>query len=210
MEFCKNKEYFVGIDSDGTVFDSMKIKHTFSFVPAAVIVFGLEGCADAFKKAEGRINLYSLTRGINRFPGLLMALEEIDKSGTKIEGLDDFREFLDSGLPLSEKGVLSWLEKNSSEMMDKVLQWSRLSDSFFEKGTESLPPFEAATEVIEKMNEKADIMVVSAASTKGLEKDWKKANLENKVSFIAGQDFGKKRNNFFTRRVKGSMQVQCL
>ncbi len=203
MDFCKSKEYFVGIDSDGTVFDSMKIKHTFSFIPAAVIIFGLENCADAFKEAEEKINLYSLTRGINRFPGLLMALEEMAACGVKIEGLDDFRKFIDSGSPLSEKGVIDWLENNPSEIMDKVLQWSRLSDSYFEKGTENLPPFESVTKTVEYMKNKADIMVVSAASSRGLEKDWKNAGLADKVDFIAGQDFGKKKDQLLFAKDKG-------
>ena len=49
MEFVKEKDFFVGIDSDGTAFDSMKIKHTFSFIPAAIEVFGLEACGEAFR-----------------------------------------------------------------------------------------------------------------------------------------------------------------
>jgi len=38
----KSKDFFIGIDSDGTVFDSMTLKHTFSFIPAAIKVFELE------------------------------------------------------------------------------------------------------------------------------------------------------------------------
>ena len=64
MEFYKSREYFVGIDSDGTAFDSMKIKHTHSFIPAAVTIFGLEDYANVFKEAAERINLYSMTRGM--------------------------------------------------------------------------------------------------------------------------------------------------
>ena len=168
LEFCKSREYFVGIDSDGTAFDSMKIKHTHSFIPAAVIIFGLEDYAEAFKEAEEKINLYSTTRGINRFPGLLLALRKIEKLGSEIEGLDEFEEFVNNGSSLSEKGVVEWIEQRPSKIMDKVLQWSRLSDSFFEKGTENLPPFENVKETIEYMNGKVNIMVVSAASSRGL------------------------------------------
>ena len=42
MDFTKTKDFFIGIDSDGTVFDSMTLKHTFSFIPAAIKVFELE------------------------------------------------------------------------------------------------------------------------------------------------------------------------
>ena len=203
MDFCKSKEYFVGVDSDGTVFDSMKIKHTYSFIPAAVIIFELEDYADIFKEAEEKINLYSTTRGINRFPGLLLALRETEKAGSKIEELDEFEEFVKNSSSFSEKGVIEWIEQRPSKIMDKVLQWSRLSDSFFEKGTENLPPFENVKETIAYMNANANIMVVSAASSKSLQKDWKNAGLSDKVDFIAGQEFGKKKEQLLYAKERG-------
>lgn len=101
MKFKKKKEYFIGIDSDGTVFDSMKIKHTDSFIPAAIQIFDLKKCAAEYKEAAERINLYSLKRGVNRFPGLYMALCEMEESGFFQEDMGAFRAYLDSGYALS-------------------------------------------------------------------------------------------------------------
>lgn len=39
MNFTRKKDFFVGVDSDGTAFDSMTIKHTHAFIPAMVRVF---------------------------------------------------------------------------------------------------------------------------------------------------------------------------
>ncbi len=193
----------MGIDSDGTAFDSMKIKHTDSFIPAAVKIFGLEDYADAFKEAAERINLYSMTRGINRFPGLLLTFKEIEKFGLKIDGLDEFSEFIERGSTLSDEGVVEWLEKRPSMIMKKVLQWSRLGDSLFEKATESLLPFVSCKETIKYMNGRANMMVVSAASSKGLQKDWSYAGLSDKVDFIAGQEFGEKKQQLLYAKRKG-------
>lgn len=209
MDFIKEKEYFVGIDSDGTAFDSMKIKHTFSFIPAAIKVFGLESCADAFKEIEERINLYSLNRGINRFPGLLMTFEELIASGHYIpsqadeEGFVNLKMYLESGLPLSNAGFEEWLKKFPCVFGEKVMQWSELSDVYFERETEGIEPYDGVTKAIEYMREKADIMVVSAASSKGLKKDWGHAGLTEKVSFIAGQEFGKKAEQLLYAKEKG-------
>ena len=204
MEFVKEKAFFVGIDSDGTAFDSMKIKHTFSFIPAAIQVFGLEDCEEVFREIEERINLYSLTRGVNRFPGLLMTFEELKAAGygTEIQ-TQDLKAYIKSGYPLSNAGLIDWLAKSPSAFGQKVLQWSELGDGYFEKLTEDIRPYDGVAEAVEHMRKAADIMVVSAASSKGLEKDWGRAGLTEKVNFIAGQEFGKKAQQLMYAKEKG-------
>ena len=60
------------------------------------------------------------------------------------------------------------------------------------------------------MKEKADIMVVSAASSKGLEKDWAGANLAMDVSFILGQEYGKKDSQLAFAKEKGYKKENML
>lgn len=193
LEFVKKKRFFVGIDSDGTAFDSMTIKHTYSFIPATIEIFGLQTCVEEFKAIAEKVNLYSLDRGVNRFTGQLMAFKALEQKGLfKFEGIEDFEEFLNSGLPLSNESLENWLSEHDSEFNRKVLKWSRLGDEYFEKLTQNIPPFQFVSEAIEKMRLSADIMVVSAASYKGLLKDWGNAGLSERVDFIAGQEFGNK------------------
>lgn len=193
MDFVKNHSFFVGIDSDGTAFDSMTIKHTHSFIPAAIEVFSLHEYKDTYKEIAERINLFSLSRGVNRFPGLYDALKELEeKSSIKFEGIENFKEYLDSVSPLSNAGLEGWLKEHPSEFNLKVLEWSRLGDKFFEELTKNIPPFDNCLDAVKKMHEKADIMVVSAASYSGLLKDWSNAGLSDFVDFIAGQEFGNK------------------
>jgi hypothetical protein len=42
------KPYFVGIDSDGTAFDSMEIKHRKVFQPVALNIWGLQSLEKEF------------------------------------------------------------------------------------------------------------------------------------------------------------------
>lgn len=214
MEFVKEKDFFVGIDSDGTAFDSMKIKHTFSFIPAAIEVFGLEACGEAFREIEERINLYSLTRGINRFPGLLMTFEELIAAGycreDQLSGREALKEYIESGYPLSNAGLIDWLAEQPSAFGQKVLRWSKLGDTYFEKLTRDIKPYDGVTRAIEHMGSKADIMVVSAASSQGLWKDWGRAGLAEKVNFIAGQEFGKKAEQLLYAGGKGFAGEQML
>ena len=192
MKFIKKKEHFIGIDSDGTVFDSMKIKHTDSFIPAAIEIFDLQECKDAYKEAAERINLYSLKRGINRFPGLYLALLEMKERRLWSDNVEELGKYVDSGYALSNAGLEKWLAEHPSVFMQKVLAWSKLGDVYFDKLTENIQPFEGVSGTVAHMGRYADIMVVSAASGKGLQKDWGNAGLTEKVSFIAGQEFGNK------------------
>jgi len=192
MKFIKKKEYFIGIDSDGTVFDSMKIKHTDSFIPAAIEIFDLQECKEAYKEAAERINLYSLKRGVNRFPGLYLALLEMKERKLWCDDVEDLGKYVASGYALSNAGLEKWLAEHPSAFMQKVLAWSKLGDEYFEKLTENILPFGGVAEAVDHMGSYADIMVVSAASGKGLQKDWGNAGLMEKVSFIAGQEFGSK------------------
>lgn len=200
MRYKKRKKYFVGIDSDGTVFDSMKIKHTNSFIPAAVEVWNLDKkTSKQFKEIEERINLYSMNRGINRFPGLLMSFEELGE----IDGLEDFKRYINSDYPLSNAGLAEYMQKNPSVFLDKVMAWSELSDRFFSDGTKNLKPFRAVSKALCTMHAVADIMVVSAASSKGLAEDWGRNGLLTEVDFTAGQEFGSKKEQLLFAKSAG-------
>ena len=71
--------YLIGVDSDGTAFDSMNIKHLDAFIPAALEIWPMrEEIAARFTEIEKTVNLFSSLRGINRYPGLLEAFERLE------------------------------------------------------------------------------------------------------------------------------------
>src|SRR5438093_473848 len=73
-EFKPSREFFIGIDSDGCIFDSMEIKHKECFTPMYIKHFQLQAVSKYAREVWDFVNLYSKTRGANRFPALSRAL----------------------------------------------------------------------------------------------------------------------------------------
>lgn len=74
-QFKPEKEFFIGIDSDGCVFDTMEVKHKEFFCPNTVKYFGLFAISKYVREAWEFVNLYSVTRGINRFPAVIKVMD---------------------------------------------------------------------------------------------------------------------------------------
>jgi len=73
--FSRQRDFFVGIDSDGCAFDTMEVKHKECFIPNIVRFYNLAAVSKYAREAAEFVNLYSQWRGINRFPGLIMTLD---------------------------------------------------------------------------------------------------------------------------------------
>ena len=194
--FKPRRDFFIGIDSDGTVFDSMNIKHIKAFIPAALSTWDFGNAAGDFDRIMRHINLYSGSRGINRFTGLLLAFETMKaETGAELSGIDTgpLREFTEKGAALSNRALDEWMKNNAHPFLDKVREWSHEADRLFEEHTKGLLPFANVEGAIKLMTEKADIMVVSSASGKGLDKDFAYSGLDRYASLIAGQELGSKK-----------------
>ena len=74
-EFTAESEFFIGIDSDGCVFDTMEVKHKECFIPNIIGQYGLAAISKYVREAAEFVNLYSCHRGINRFPGLVLTMD---------------------------------------------------------------------------------------------------------------------------------------
>lgn len=185
-------KYFIGIDSDGTAFDSMTIKHTKAFIPVFINVWGYEEYSEKIKEICERINLYSKTRGIDRFSGLEITFDEIAKCKIKVPDYSSLKGFLKSG-KLSNESLIKYLGKNEDEFLRDVLKWSTLADELFKKEVKALQPFKGVKQMLVKSNGIADTAVISSASESSLREDWQKDNLCDYVSVIFGQEFGNKK-----------------
>ena len=83
--FEKKRDYLICIDSDGCAIDSMDIKHFRCFGPCMVKEWGLEAYEKELLESWNEVNLYSMTRGINRFKGLVKALTEVQEKYQPVE-----------------------------------------------------------------------------------------------------------------------------
>lgn len=127
--------FLIGVDSDGTAFDSMNKKHIDAFIPAAMEIWQLHGeIADSFSEIEKEVNLFSSLRGINRFPGLLEVFERLEKAfpDTKdLPDLTDLRQYIQSQSRYSPSTLGEWIQGHPSEELEKVLAWSYRADQLF-------------------------------------------------------------------------------
>ena len=74
-EFQRKHDFFVALDSDGCVFDSMEIKHKECFTPAFIKHWNLQAASKYARQVWEFANLYSVDRGMNRFPVLVKSLD---------------------------------------------------------------------------------------------------------------------------------------
>ena len=79
------REFFIGIDSDGCVFDTMELKHKECFAPMFIKHFRLQTASKYAREVWDFVNLYSKSRGANRFPAVVRALNLLCSSSTLSE-----------------------------------------------------------------------------------------------------------------------------
>lgn len=187
------KRFFVGIDSDGTAFDSMTIKHSDAFIPTMIKVWKLEAHAAEVVEINERINLYSQTRGVNRFIGLKMAFDCMKEQGIPVPNYAALTRFVEAKVGLSNDALRKYMQEDNSEFLKEVLSWSEEADIIFAEKTEGLEPFTYVREALRKMSEYANVVVISSASRASLYKDWIGVGLDKQVTQILGQEAGTKK-----------------
>ncbi|MDG5767721.1 HAD hydrolase-like protein [Balneolales bacterium ANBcel1] len=196
------KKFFIGIDSDGCVFDTMEIKHKECFIPNNIRYWKLQAVSKYAREAAEFVNLYSKWRGINRFPALVMGFdllrdrEDVKKRGVAIPEAPEVRKFIDSGRPLSNQSFKEYIaETGSNEELETALEWSEAVNRTVDEMVYGMPPFPYVRESLEKLNDLADMLVVSATPTEALQKEWSENALDSFVRVIAGQEMGAKKEH---------------
>lgn len=193
--FTERKECFVGIDSDGCAFDTMELKHKEIFIPQAIASLGFEDIADIYRRTAEQVNLYSRTRGANRFVAIATCLERMREDSALADRVPDpapLWEFVHSGNPLSNDSFAAYLGDNGSDLMRRVLHWSGQSNRRIAETVVDKPPFPGVKETLEKAASFANTMVVSATPASALKQEWGAAGLLIYIDQVAGQEFGPK------------------
>ena len=120
--FERKHDYLVCVDSDGCVMDTMNCKHFHCFGPCMVTEWGLEEWKDAILERWNVINLFSMTRGINRFKGLAMALGEIHRQYTPIRGIAHLQHWADTAPALSNDAIAKAEGEEKLQLIESQLQ----------------------------------------------------------------------------------------
>jgi phosphoglycolate phosphatase-like HAD superfamily hydrolase len=196
-QFQPQREFFIGIDSDGCIFDSMEIKHKECFTPMFIKHFGLQPVSRFARETWDFVNLYSKTRGVNRFPALSLALQhlrrrpEVSARRCPIPVTSALDAWIARETRLGNAALLREVEQGNHELKP-VLLWSNAVNAMVEDLVHGVPPFPRVAECLEKLNTRADAMVISQTPAAALEREWKEHGLTRFVRLIAGQEMGTK------------------
>lgn len=191
--FHRKHDYLVCIDSDGCAMDTMNIKHFRAFGPQMIKVFGLEEWQDELLERWNRENLFSFTRGMNRFLGCFSLLSYVHETYREIPGLADMQDWIENATSLSNAGLKQRLAEAPSELLEKALEWSNaVNKAVGEIPEEENVPFPGVLETLQKIHEVADIAIVSSANPEAVHEEWTRTGLMPYVDVVCAQNVGTK------------------
>lgn len=192
LSINKEKDYLVCIDSDGTIMDTMTIKHVNCFGPEFINVFKIDTHTEDILKEWNRANLYSLTRGINRFQGLKEILVYVKKYGYEFSGSEEFFSWVDTTKEFSVNSIKEFMKTSSNpNCFELALEWSKRVNESIEK----LPPslaFSGVCEILHSIVDKVDLVGVSSANESAVVEEWTRLNIISLFKEVACQNKGNK------------------
>jgi hypothetical protein len=214
-ELKPSHEFFIGIDSDGCVFDTMEIKHKEFFIPNVIKHFDLFAISGAVRETWEFVNLYSSTRGVNRFPALVLVFDmlsrrkDVIEKGFSVPHLPELRKWIEGETCLSNSALKSYLHSRRESDIEKVLRWSEAVNNDINIWLSNIPPFRHARMFIEKADSYSDTIVVSQTPLEALEREWAEHDLKKYVRAIAGQEHGTK-SEHISLAAKGKYPAQNI
>jgi len=200
IEFTPRHDYLVGIDSDGCAFDTMELKQKECFTPNTIKYWGLQGVSKYAREACEFVNLYSKSRGINRFPALVEELDwlarrpEVKARGIKIEVPQSLRDWIQREKKLGNPALEKAVAETGDPGLKRTLEWSKAINRAVEEMVSGVPPFPFVRDCLEKLRGKADVLVVSATPQEALDREWAEHGLTQYVALICGQELGTKKD----------------
>ena len=195
------KDYFVGLDSDGTIFDTMELKHKDCFLGTLIRVFGLAPITHEVHLVWNYVNIFSSTRGTNRFKALILTFDylrkfkRVQQLNIQLPPLKVLEKWVVSSRFLSNESleqVVIDLPKNEKKTIETVLEWSKEVNHMVKATVFNLPPISGSLKAINFLHPYADLVVISNTPIDTLQREWSENNIEKNVLYIGGQETGTK------------------
>lgn len=210
IDYRPQHEFLIGIDSDGCAFDTMELKQKECFTPNTIRFWGLQGVSKYAREACDFVNLYSKSRGINRFPALVEELQwlqkrpEVKARGVTIDIPQSLIDWIAKETKLGNPALIRAIQETDDPGLKKTLAWSEAVnvsvDQIVDKG---VPPFPFVRDCLKQMQGNADVLVVSATPQEALIREWQEQDIENYVATICGQEIGTKKESLEMAREQG-------
>ncbi|MDD5454365.1 MAG: HAD hydrolase-like protein [Candidatus Ratteibacteria bacterium] len=195
------KDFFVGMDSDGCVFNSMELKQKKCLLPGIVENWNLQPIREYVMETGEFVNLYSQWRGTNRFVALAMVFDllskrdEVKKRKIEIPNPEPLKEWLKKGTKLSNATLKIAIERTGNSFLRQTLKWSEKANEAIADISKDISPFSFIKEALKKLQKKADIVVVSATPEKALRAEWQAHGIMQYARAVCGQELGSKKEH---------------
>ncbi|HJC11963.1 MAG TPA: HAD hydrolase-like protein [Candidatus Blautia merdigallinarum] len=184
--------------------NTMDVKHMRCFGPCLVYEWDLGEYRDEIIRLWRKVNLLSVSRGVNRFQGLAKVLKSIHENYTEVEGLEEYLRWTESAQELSDKSLEEAYAKTENICMKKALDWSRLvNQSMAMVSDTKKPPFEGTEDALRLAREYADIVILTAANRQEINKEWEVFELAQYTDLLMSQETGRKEECLKTLLEKG-------
>lgn len=197
--YRRQKDYLVCIDSDGCAMDTMDIKHIKCFGPCMVEEWGLENRRKDVLEQWNRVNLYSMTRGINRFKALAIVLGWVGRTYGSVPGLEALLRWTGGADQLSEASLEQTVSSQAFPRgtdltcLEKALCWSKnVNREISQLPKDGMLPFPGVKEGIALVHQYADIAIVSSANPDAVAQEWGRHGLIANVDIMLAQNAGSK------------------
>ena len=197
-DFKPKHKFFLAVDSDGSAFDSMEIKHKECFIPNIIKYWNLQGISKYVRQTAEFVNLYSKWRGKNRFPCLLRVFdllaerEEVKKRGIKMPEVQALRDWVKTEPKLGNPALEKKVAETNDPVLKHTLEWSKAVNATIADIVKGVAPMAYVRESLAKAREHADIMVVSTTPYEALEREWAEHDIAKYVEIIGAQEMGTK------------------
>ena len=200
LNLTRKHDLLVCVDSDGCLLDNMELKHKECFCPATVNVWDLQAISKYARKAAEFVNLYSRSRGWNRFPALVRTLDllfdrpEVQEVGLQKPDLTSLREWIKVTPSLSSPALRRYVEENhiQDETLLRAARWGEEVDENIRRIVRNILPFPNVKPTLAKIREYADVMIVSATPDEALIRELTACGVIEYFDCVAGQNTGTK------------------
>jgi phosphoglycolate phosphatase-like HAD superfamily hydrolase len=198
-EITPQHPFLVGIDSDGCAFDTMELKHKECFIPNTINYYNLQAISKYAREAAEFVNLYSKSRGINRFPALLETLEwlqrrpEVHARGVTVTIPESLTRWCQEETKLANPALQAKVEATNDPALVQALAWSKAVNESVAAMVRGVPPFPFVRECLQKLSGQADMLVCSATPNNALRAEWHEHGIDRFVAAICGQEVGTKK-----------------
>ncbi len=209
-DWDKDHDHAVCIDTDGCVLDNMWAKQVIVFHPHYMDMNHLRPMEMFFRIHAEHHNLWGTTRGCDRNLAIKHTLTSLleDPDARDVLPEQHIRDLLDSlqgyieyiqQSPEKGFGVPTLFEYHKQHGLDynitRHLGWAEAVNRSFEFVTLGMPPFEGVRETLERLSERADLLVVSSTPYSDLIAWWSENDLTRYVQSIAGKEMGSKQEH---------------